>query len=61
MENELKDEVVELFIESTKEVNLREIQHTLKETLGNINIPVELHRVDKIETSLMGKKMMPIL
>lgn len=61
MENELKDEVVELFIESTKEVNLREIQHTLKETLGNINIPIELHRVDKIETSLMGKKMMPIL
>ncbi|AFL69521.1 AMP-binding protein [Sulfurospirillum barnesii] len=60
LDSELKDEVVELFIESEREIRLKEIQYALKESLGNINIPMKLYRVEKIETSLMGKKMMPL-
>lgn len=58
--NELKDEVLKVFIESQREVKSKEIKEILKQNFGHINIPLELAVVDKIPTTAMGKKCMPI-
>lgn len=58
--NELKDEILKVFIESQREVKSKEIKEILKQNFGHINIPLELAVVDKIPTTAMGKKCMPI-
>jgi len=57
---ELKDEVIQVFLETTCPITVKEIKSTIKQTLGKINLPIELKVVDKISTTLMGKKCMPL-
>lgn len=57
--NELKDEILKVFIESQREVKSKEIKEILKQNFGHINIPLELAVVDKIPTTAMGKKILP--
>ncbi|AHJ14169.1 AMP-binding protein [Sulfurospirillum multivorans] len=57
---ELKDEVLQIFLEATRPITVKEIKSAIKHTLGKINLPIELKVVDKISTTLMGKKCMPI-
>ncbi|QIR75779.1 AMP-binding protein [Sulfurospirillum diekertiae] len=58
---ELKDEMVVIFLETTQPITLKTVKSTLKHRIGKINLPIELHIVDKISTTLMGKKCMPLL
>jgi acyl-coenzyme A synthetase/AMP-(fatty) acid ligase len=58
--NELKDEILKVFIESSRTIKSKEIKEILKQNFGHINIPLELAIVDKIPTTAMGKKCMPI-
>lgn len=58
---ELKDEIVVIFLETTQPILLKSIKNRLKQTIGKINLPIELHIVDKISTTLMGKKCMPLV
>lgn len=57
---ELKDEVIQVFLETTRLITGKELKSAIKQKLGKINLPIELHIVDKISTTLMGKKCMPI-
>lgn len=57
---ELKDEVIQVFLETTRPITTKELKNTIKQKLGKINLPIELKVVDKISTTLMGKKCMPI-
>ncbi len=58
---ELKDEMVVIFLETTKTITVKTIKSALKHRIGKINLPIELHIVDKICTTLMGKKCMPLV
>ena len=57
---ELKDEVIQVFLETTRPITIKELKNTIKQKLGKINLPIELKVVDKISTTLMGKKCMPL-
>jgi len=57
---ELKDELLLVFLEATRPIGVKELKSAIKQKLGKINLPIELHIVDKISTTLMGKKCMPI-
>lgn len=57
---ELKDEVLQIFLEATRPITIKELKSTIKQKLGKINLPIDLKVVDKISTTLMGKKCMPI-
>lgn len=57
---ELKDEVIQVFLEATHPITVKEIKSAIKQKLGKINLPIELNVVDKISTTLMGKKCMPL-
>jgi acyl-coenzyme A synthetase/AMP-(fatty) acid ligase len=56
--NELKDEILKVFIESSRTIKSKEIKEILKQNFGHINIPLELAIVDKIPTTAMGKKIL---
>jgi len=56
---ELKDEIVQIFLESKRPVGIKELKSAIKQKLGKINLPIELHHVEKISTTQMGKKCMP--
>ena len=58
---ELKDEIVVIFLETTQPITLKTIKNRLKQSIGKVNLPLELHVVDKISTTLMGKKCMPLV
>jgi acyl-coenzyme A synthetase/AMP-(fatty) acid ligase len=58
---ELKDEVIQVFLEATRLITVKELKSAIKQKLGKINLPIELHIVDKISTTLMGKKCMPLV
>lgn len=58
---ELKDEIVIIFLEITQPITLKIIKNRLKQSIGKVNLPIELHIVDKISTTLMGKKCMPLI
>lgn len=57
---QLKDEVVQVFLQTSRPITTKELKSTIKQNLGKINLPIELHIVDKISTTLMGKKCMPL-
>jgi len=57
---ELKDEIVQIFLEATRSITIKELKSAIKQKLGKINLPIELKVVDKISTTLMGKKCMPL-
>lgn len=56
----LKDELLLIFLEATHPITVKEIKSAIKQKLGKINLPIELKVVDKISTTLMGKKCMPL-
>lgn len=55
----LKDEVLEIFIESEKDITTKEIKQILKKRLSNLKFSISLHVVGKIELSSVGKKIKP--
>lgn len=59
--NELKDEVLKIFLEGSRVFLPKEIKAVLKQNFASINIPLELIMVEKIPMTAMGKKCMPIL
>lgn len=56
----LKDEIVMIYLETNHIIAIKTIQILLKKHLGTINFPIELYLVDKIPTSSMGKKCLPL-
>ena len=58
---ELKDEVIQVFLEAKRPITIKELKSAIKQKLGKINLPIELKVVDKISTTLMGKKCMPLV
>ncbi|MDD3324025.1 MAG: AMP-binding protein [Sulfurospirillaceae bacterium] len=56
----LKDESVLIFLESDKLITLKEVKAVIKTAIGKLNFPIELKVVDKIPTTLVGKKIMPL-
>lgn len=58
--HELKDEVLEVYLESEEDIELKEISKILKQKIGNIKFPIKFKVVEKIPTTPVGKKMLPI-
>lgn len=56
----LKDEIISIFLETSSVISTKMIQMLLKKHLGKINLPMELHLVEKIPLSAMGKKCLPL-
>jgi acyl-coenzyme A synthetase/AMP-(fatty) acid ligase len=56
---ELKDESLEVFLESSQKISLKEINRVLREKIGNIKFPIKLKIVAKIPTTAIGKKIIP--
>lgn len=56
----LKDESLCIYLQVKEEVSFKEMRRVLKESIGNIKIPIEFQIVEKIPTTLLGKKIMPI-
>ncbi|WP_024954796.1 AMP-binding protein [Sulfurospirillum arcachonense] len=59
-EGELKDETLEIYLESVKAISLKEINKILREKIGNIKFPIKLKVVEKIPTTAVGKKIIPL-
>ncbi|MEZ4694441.1 MAG: class I adenylate-forming enzyme family protein [Aliarcobacter sp.] len=53
----LKDEILDITIESKKEFLNKDIKKILQEELSNIKFSINLKIVDKIKTSSVGKKL----
>lgn len=58
--NELKDESLEIYLESSEEISLKEVNQILKKKIGNIKFPISLKVVTKIPTTALGKKVMSL-
>ncbi len=57
---ELKDESLILYLETKKKITTREINRVLKQKIGDIKFPIKLNLVDKIPTTALGKKIVPL-
>ena len=55
--NTLKDEILDITIESKKEFLSKDIKKILQSELSNIKFSINLKIVDKIKTSAVGKKL----
>uniref|UniRef100_UPI004048243D AMP-binding protein n=1 Tax=Aliarcobacter sp. TaxID=2321116 RepID=UPI004048243D len=55
--NSLKDEILDITIESKKEFLTKDIKNILKSELSNIKFSINLKIVEKIKTSAVGKKL----
>lgn len=55
--NSLKDEVLDITIESKKDFLVKDIKKILQNELSNIKFSITLKIVDKIKTSAIGKKL----
>lgn len=55
--NNLRDEVLDITIESSKEFLRKEIKAILKKSLSNLKFSIKLKIVDKIHTTSIGKKL----
>jgi acyl-coenzyme A synthetase/AMP-(fatty) acid ligase len=55
--NSLKDEVLDITIESKQEFLAKDIRKILQNELSNIKFSINLKIVDKIKTSVVGKKL----
>ncbi|NOQ31620.1 MAG: AMP-binding protein [Helicobacteraceae bacterium] len=53
----VRDEVLEITIESKKKFSAKEVKKILKEQLSNLKFSIELSVVDNIPTNLVGKKL----
>ncbi|AXK49073.1 aconitate hydratase [Aliarcobacter trophiarum LMG 25534] len=56
-QNSLKDEVLDITLETKREFSVKEIQNILKEELSNLKFSINLKLVDKIKISSTGKKL----
>lgn len=57
--DQLKDESLDIYLESDKNIGIKEINKAIKKKIGNMKIPIKLKIVGKIPTTKLGKKMMP--
>lgn len=55
--NSLKDEILDITIESKNNFLVKDIKKILKDELSNIKFSINLKIVDKIKTSAVGKKL----
>jgi len=58
--SELKDESLDIYLESSETITLKEVNDVLKENMGNIKFPIKLKVVEKIAITSLGKKIIPI-
>jgi len=56
-ERALKDEILEIYVESDKELKAKELKQILKENFGSIHIPFKIHNNKRILRSSVGKKI----
>jgi len=56
-ERALKDEILEIYVESDIELKAKVLKEALKESLGTINIPFKIYNNKKILRSSVGKKI----
>jgi acyl-coenzyme A synthetase/AMP-(fatty) acid ligase len=56
-ERALKDEILEIYVESDKELKAKELKEILKENFGSIHIPFKIHNNKRILRSSVGKKI----
>lgn len=55
--NSLRDELLDITLETHKEFLVKDIQNILKKELSNLKFSINLKIVDKIKTSSTGKKL----
>lgn len=55
--NSLKDEILEITLQSQKEFSTKQIKELLQSKLSNLKFPLRLNYVDKIPTNTIGKKL----
>jgi acyl-coenzyme A synthetase/AMP-(fatty) acid ligase len=53
----LKDEILDIYVESRVKLESKVLKALLKESLGSINIPFKIHNHKKILRSSVGKKI----
>jgi len=53
----LKDEILDIYVESQVKLDAKTLKALLKEHLGSINIPFKIHNNMKIKRSSVGKKI----
>jgi acyl-coenzyme A synthetase/AMP-(fatty) acid ligase len=56
-ERALKDEILEIYIESSKTLKTKDVREILRQNLGSIHIPFKLHNDKRILKSSVGKKV----
>lgn len=57
---ESKDERLDIYLESTEIISLKEVNNILRMNFGNVKFPITLKIVEKITMTSLGKKIMPI-
>ena len=55
--HDIRDEILNITLESKKEFSSLEIKKVLKSKLSNLKFSIDLHYVDKISTNAIGKKL----
>jgi len=55
--DELRGEYLEIILESEESFTVREIKVILRKSLSNLKFSMKLNIVEKIPTSLVGKKL----
>jgi acyl-coenzyme A synthetase/AMP-(fatty) acid ligase len=56
-ERALKDEILEIYIEGSKEIKAKELKEILKKSFGSVHIPFKVHNNMHILRSSVGKKI----
>lgn len=56
-DNKLRDEILNITLESKKEFSSKEIKNILKEKISNLKFSLKLNYVDKIAINSIGKKL----
>ncbi|RLA82153.1 MAG: aconitate hydratase [Epsilonproteobacteria bacterium] len=59
-DNNLRDEILNITLESKKEFTRLEIKKILKSKLSNLKFSIKLNYVDKIPTNIIGKKLLTL-
>lgn len=57
-DDNIRDEILDITLESKKEFSSLEIKKILKSKLSNLKFSIKLHYVDKISTNAIGKKLL---
>lgn len=58
--SQFKNESLKIYLQTKEPIQMKKIQELLKEKIGKIKFPIEIAVVDKIPTTALGKKIIPL-